>query len=141
MGCLLGCIHIYAYNTSIHESTSFSPFKGMFGRKTIMPIDIEMSTKISAIDNEVSSTDIEMLAKQRQIIISMTKETILEAPKSQKYVYDRKHANPNYFAIGELVVMKDFRRKKRAGGELDSKYVELYTITKCGESRKYSCEG
>ena len=44
-----------------------------------MPIDMEMSTTISAIDNEVSSTDIEMLAKQRQTIISMTKETILEA--------------------------------------------------------------
>ena len=65
---------------------------------------MEISTIISAIDNEVSSTDIEMLAKQQQKIISMTKETILEAQKRQKYVYDRKHANPNYFAIGELVL-------------------------------------
>ncbi|KAL5471192.1 hypothetical protein EMCRGX_G029279 [Ephydatia muelleri] len=103
----------------------------MFGRKAIMPIDMETSTKISAIDNEVSSTDIEMLAKQWQKIISMIKETILEAQKRrQKYVYDRKHANPNYFTIGELVLMKDFRRKRRAGGKLDSKYVGPYTITK-----------
>ena len=57
---------IYAYNTFIHKSTSFLPFEVMFGRKAIMPIDMEMSTTISAIDNEVSSTDIEMLAKQRQ---------------------------------------------------------------------------
>ena len=110
---------IYAYNTSIHKSTSFSPFEVMFGCKAIIPIDTEMSTKLSAIDNKVSSTDIEMLAKQRQTIISMTKETILEAQKRQKYVHDRKHANPNYFAIGELVLMKDFRRKKRARGKLD----------------------
>ena len=90
-----------------------------------------------------------MLAKQRQKIISMTKEIILEAQKRQQYVYDKKHANPNYFAIGELVLMKDFRRKKRAGGKLDSKYVGPYTIpwkrnllcAACGESRKYSCEG
>ena len=58
--------YIYAYSTSIHKSTSFSPFEVMFGGKAIMPIDMEMSTKTSAIDNEVSSTDIEMLAKQRQ---------------------------------------------------------------------------
>ena len=57
---------IYAYNTSIHKSTSFSPFEVMSGRKAILPIDMKMSTKISAIDNEVSSTDIEMLAKQQQ---------------------------------------------------------------------------
>ena len=53
--------YIYAYSTSIHKSTSFSPFEVMFGGKAIMPIDMEMSTKTSAIDNEVSSTDIEML--------------------------------------------------------------------------------
>ena len=83
--------------------------------------------EMTAIDNEVSSTDIERLAKQRQKIISMTKETVLEAQKRQTYVYDRKQANPNYFAIGELVVTKDFRMKKRVG---DSKYVGPYTITK-----------
>ena len=54
---------------------------------------MEMSTKISAIENEVSSTDIDMLAKRRQKIISTTKETILEAQKRQKYMYDRKHAH------------------------------------------------
>ena len=84
-----------------------------------MSIDMEMSTKISAIKNEVSSTDIDMLAKRRQKIISTTKETFLEAQKRQKYMHDRKHAHPNYFSYGELVLMKDFRRKKRAGGKFD----------------------
>ena len=33
---------IYAYNTSIHESTRFSPFEVMFTRKPVLPIEINM---------------------------------------------------------------------------------------------------
>ena len=33
---------VFAYNTSQHESTLHSPFEVMFGRKTTIPIDIEM---------------------------------------------------------------------------------------------------
>ena len=33
---------VYVYNTSVHESTSFSPFEVMFGRRAFMPVDIEI---------------------------------------------------------------------------------------------------
>ena len=33
---------VFAYNTSRHESTCFTPFELMFGRKPILTIDIEM---------------------------------------------------------------------------------------------------
>lgn len=31
---------IYAYNTSRHESSLFTPFELMFGRKAVLPIDL-----------------------------------------------------------------------------------------------------
>ena len=31
----------FAYNTSKHESTKFTPFEIMFGRKAILPLDLD----------------------------------------------------------------------------------------------------
>ena len=33
---------VYAYNTSVHETTAFTPFELMFGRRAVLPIDLEI---------------------------------------------------------------------------------------------------
>ena len=72
---------------------------GYTGGNGVMYWVVMLHTCVKFLPLIYSSTGIEMLAKQRQIIISMTRETILEAQKRQKYVvYDRSNANPNYFA-------------------------------------------
>ena len=113
---------VYAYNTSVHESTSFSPFDVMFGRRAIMPVDIEIDKETPIINNEATSgVDIERLSEQRLKTLTMAKMLIQKAQKKQKDVYDRKHSLPNSFSIGEFVLKKDFKRKKRAGGKLETR--------------------
>ena len=36
---------VFAYNTSCQESTKFTPFELMFGRKATIPIDIDINEK------------------------------------------------------------------------------------------------
>ncbi len=36
---------VYAYNTSRHKSTKFTPFEFMFGRKVVLPIEINVEKK------------------------------------------------------------------------------------------------
>ena len=49
---------IFAYNTAEHESTKFSPFELMFGRKPVLPVDIEKSElDASSYDLGVSDTE------------------------------------------------------------------------------------
>ena len=33
---------VYAYNTAVHESTCFTQFELMFGRKAVLPVDIDV---------------------------------------------------------------------------------------------------
>ena len=46
--------------------------------------------------------------------LKSVKANIVTAQKRQKEHYDRKHSNPEVFAIGALVLKKDFTHKKRA---------------------------
>lgn len=50
---------VFAYNTAEHESTKFSPFELMFGRKPVLPVDIESSEldHASNYDLDVSYTE------------------------------------------------------------------------------------
>ncbi|KAL5488701.1 hypothetical protein EMCRGX_G017682 [Ephydatia muelleri] len=55
---------VYAYNTSVHESTSFSPFEVIFGCRALMPVDIEIDKETPIINNEATSgADIERLSE------------------------------------------------------------------------------
>ena len=63
---------VFAYNTSQHESTCFTPFELMFGRKATLAIDIEMR-KDAADDclkrildvGELSPSEVEQMAAER----------------------------------------------------------------------------
>ena len=70
------------------------------------------------------------LIQKRQELYDQVKENIKEAQKKQKEVYDRKHTDPPKFAVGTIVLKKDFRRKKRKGGCLDHRWIGPYKIVK-----------
>jgi hypothetical protein len=60
--------------------------------------------------------------------LEQAKANIIVAQERQKKAYDQKHSNPHVFRVGALVLKKDFTRKKRKGGKLDSKWVGPYKI-------------
>ena len=35
---------VYSYNTAKHESTNYTPFELMFGRKAILPLDLDFES-------------------------------------------------------------------------------------------------
>ena len=71
---------------------------------------------------------LEEIMQQRRKRLESVKENIVIAQRRQKQQYDRKHSNPEVFAMGALVLKKDFTRKKRAGGKLDSRWTGPYRI-------------
>ena len=61
-------------------------------------------------------------------ILQNAKKNILRAQAKQKAAYDQRHCHPQVFKVGALVLKKDFTRKKRKGGKLDSKWEGPYEI-------------
>lgn len=61
-------------------------------------------------------------------VLRHAKANIIKAQARQKKAYDKKHSCPEVFKIGAVVLKKDFTRKKRKGGKLDSKWVGPYQI-------------
>ena len=135
---------IYAYNTSRHESSRFTPFELMFGRKAVLPIDLNSggngvgAEKVikDGADDEVHRN----MQDARRRKLEDAKANILSAQQKQKENYDLKHHQPEVFAIGAIVLKKDFTRKKRKGGKLDTKWTGPYTITKVLGRGLYSLE-
>ena len=129
----------FAYNTARHDSTKFSPFELMFGRKALLPIQLETNgddpnkvlhefQNAPALDE--NSALLEKLIEGRSALIEEAKANIETAQEKQCEHYNQKHANPEAFLVGSKVLVKDFTRRKRQGGKMDFRWLGPYTIEK-----------
>ena len=73
--------------------------------------------------------DLGRIMQEKRERLESVKANIVTAQKRQKEQYDRKHSNPEVFAVGALVLKKDFTRKKRAGGKLDYRSIQDFLCT------------
>ena len=123
---------VFAYNTSRHDSSKFTPFELMFNRKATIPIDVELRTKeskeLAVTFLHMQEPDQQAREEERKKLLEEAKQNIVCAQKKQKELYDKKHAKPHLYEPGQLVLKKDFTRSKRRGGKLDAKYLGPFTI-------------
>ena len=115
------------------ESTKYSPFEVMFGRKARLPVDINTEAvqdpdmKLRQYGNKLEP-DGEATACTRRKMEEQVKANIEHAQNKQKTYYDQKFGAASCFGVGSEVFMKDFTRKKRRGGKLDFRWLGPYTI-------------
>ncbi len=82
------------------------------------------SNVLMKIDEEV----ITQVGEKRQIVLDQAKANIIKAQLKQKETYNKKHSCTETYKIGAVVLKKDFLRKKRKGGKLDTKWLGPFTI-------------
>ena len=67
--------------------------------------------------------------ESRMNILKEAKCNILKAQAKQKKDCDKRRNFPQMFQVGAIVLKKDFTRRKRKGGKLDSKWTGPFEIT------------
>ena len=105
----------------------------MFGRKAFHPVDVVMDSgtpddalqAFQEADHDVAASE---LNERRKECLELVKQNIIEAQRRQKEVYDRKYVCPPAFQVGAHVLKKDFTRKRRLGGKLESRWLGPYTV-------------
>ncbi|CAC5368833.1 unnamed protein product [Mytilus coruscus] len=116
---------VFSYNTSKQSSTRFSPFFLMYWRNPILPNENQFGETTNTFSKyiEISPEEIEKGAeKMNEIQKHITKDVIDHvhvAQARQKTKFDeRKNVAVNQFNEGELVLVKNQRRKKHLGKSL-----------------------
>eukprot|EP00731_Ephydatia_muelleri_P019603 Em0012g428a len=122
----------FAYNTSRHDSTKYTPFMLMFGRRATLPIDVELERQCS---EDLCKTYWELeehpypaVFSEHARILEEAKGNIIAAQLRQKETYDKKHCKPGQFQCNQLVLLRNFSRKKVKGGKLTERFLGPYTI-------------
>lgn len=80
---------VQAYNCTKQDSTSFSPYYLMFGRKPNLPIDIILDNN-TQVDNTSKSKYIESLKDRLKFSYNLALKNIQDAQARQKRNYDVK---------------------------------------------------
>ncbi|UYV82801.1 hypothetical protein LAZ67_22000913, partial [Cordylochernes scorpioides] len=117
----------HAYNTTIQETTGYSPFFLMFGREpTSLLDDRNMSVDIDKDDyDEYIKHHLDKINRTRKLVINNT----IKTQERMKKNYDKKHMEKSY-EPGELVAVWTPIRKIGKCEKLMRKYFGPYRILK-----------
>ena len=125
----------FAYNTSKHESTKFTPFEIMFGCKAILPLDLDAGVHQGPCNEaEVTicsqETEIQQKESQHEGILEEVKKNIISAQKKQKEQYDKKHSKAVFYSVCTQILKKEKKKRRQ------TRFPMGWTLFDHKESRK-----
>ena len=105
---------VLAYNTSVHESTGFTPYRLMFGREAILPLDAVLKLETSPPQGEGQSYPDYVVQQKKQLEETerLARENLKRAQKTQKAYYDTK-CHGQRFHVGDRVWYRNRTRSMR----------------------------
>ena len=113
---------VFAYNTSTQATTKETPFKMLYGRDAVLPIDLtyKIQNRFKFGDNYYQAMD---------DCRNMVKERVLTAQKVQKKHYDKRHRDVK-FTLNDLVGLRIPTRGVGKTQKLFKKFRGPFRVTR-----------
>ena len=105
---------VLAYNTSVHESTGFTPYRLMFGREAILPLDALLRLETTPSQGSARTYPDYVVEQKQQLeeTEQIVRENLKRAQRSQKAYYDTK-CHGQRFRVGDRVWYRNRTRTRR----------------------------
>nr|KAG5688027.1 hypothetical protein BaRGS_026817 [Batillaria attramentaria] len=116
---------LFAYRTSVHKSTQFSPFLALYGEQAKLPFDVTGDANEQDLNEEIMDT----MKGIHEEVKNKIGENISRAQKKQKEYYDSRRAYDHGFRIGDKVLIINAARVHRMGGKMAPRFVGPYELT------------
>nr|KAG5708881.1 hypothetical protein BaRGS_009290 [Batillaria attramentaria] len=113
---------LFAYRTSVHKSTQFSPFLALYGEQAKLPFDVTGDANEQDLNEEIMDT----MKGIHEEVKNKIGENISRAQKKQKEYYDSRRAYDHGFRIGDKVLIINAARVHRMGGKMAPRFVGPY---------------
>ena len=112
---------LFAYRTSVQESTRYTPFFLMYGRQAKLPLEAETSETVdieeqpaTAVPDDSAEEEIkarlDVIDHVRNTVSKNVSENISIAQDKQKRDYAKRHGKKKAFVEGDFVLLWNLRR-------------------------------
>ena len=121
----------FAYRTSKHHSTGFTPFNLMYWRETRLPIDLAVISRPEATRQypatNSSESRLQHLQRMKAEVKDIAEKNITKAQNRQKRGFDKGHSAPTMH-VGQCNIVKNNRKLTRKGGKLEKTWSNRHII-------------
>ena len=123
---------LFAYRTSIHETTGFTPYHLNFGHSPVLPIDVFLGRSSMGSSHATYPEFVQSLHKQLKQSVQLARDCVQQQHQRHKQLYDSR-AIANRFNVGDCVWLYTPAVKPGRTKKLSSLWRGPYTvIDRCG---------
>jgi hypothetical protein len=119
---------LFAYRTVQNSTTKYTPFKLLYGREAVLPIDLQGNEQD---DNEVPEESLQQhigyITEDLQNLRLNARDNIEKAQEKQRKYHDQK-VKPIKFNIGDKVLLYESAKAKVHGDKFREKWTGPYYI-------------